>query len=102
MGLNMDMDTFFSKTNIASLRHLALPGITAIDRTALFRALSKRFINAQNLAKHRRLVFARRQSQSGKRSSVLANDEGKRQMESLAQLHAELDRTQFRLPDPGL
>jgi hypothetical protein len=67
----MDMDTFFSETNIASLRHLALPGITATDRTALFRMLSRRFINAQNLAKHRRLAFARRQSQSDKCSSVL-------------------------------
>jgi hypothetical protein len=91
----MDMENFFSETNIASLRHLALPGITATDRTALFRVLSKRFINAQNSAKHRRLAFARRQSQSDSR--VLAKDEGKRQMENLGQLHFELDRTQFRL-----
>ena len=58
--LNMDMDTFFSETNIASLRHLALPGTTATDRTALFRVLSKRFINAQNRATHRGLAFAGR------------------------------------------
>jgi hypothetical protein len=67
----MDMDTFFSEANIANLWHLAVPGITATDRTALFRVLSRRFINAQNLAKHRRLGFARRQSQSNKCSSVL-------------------------------
>jgi hypothetical protein len=91
----MDMENFFSETNIASVRHLALPGITATDRKALFRVLSKRFINAQNSAKHRRLAFARRQSQSDSR--VLAKDEGKRQMENLGQLHFELDRTQFRL-----
>jgi hypothetical protein len=54
----MDMDTFFSETNIASLRHLALPGITATDRTELFQLLIKRFIDAQNLAKHRKLAFA--------------------------------------------
>jgi len=90
----MDMDTFFSETNIASLRHLALPGITATDRAVLFRALSGRFINAQNPAKHRTRAFARRQSQSDK----WAKDEGKRQMEDLAQLHAKLDPTQFRLP----
>ena len=52
----MDMDAFFSETNIASLRHLALPGITATDRTALFEVLSMRFVNAQNLSKHPRLA----------------------------------------------
>ena len=92
----MDMDTFFSETNIASLRHLALPGITATDRTALFRVLSKRFINAQNLAKHRRLAFARRLSQSD--GSVLVKNEGKRQVENLARLRAKLYRAQCRVP----
>jgi hypothetical protein len=93
----MDMDTFFSETNIASLRHLALPGITATDRTALFRVLSKRFINAQNLAKHRRLAsFARRLSQSD--GSVLVKNEGRRQVEHLARLRAKLHRAQSRVP----
>jgi hypothetical protein len=93
----MDMDTFFSETNIASLRHLAVPGITATDRTALFQVLSKRFLSAQNLAEHRELAFARRQSKSDKCSSNLAEDEGKRRMEDLAQLHAQLDRTQAEI-----
>jgi hypothetical protein len=57
-GLNMDMDTFFSETNIAKLQLLTLPGITATDRTPLFRVLNEQFINAQSLAKHRRLAFA--------------------------------------------
>jgi hypothetical protein len=47
----MDMDTFFSETNIASLQHLALGGITVTDRTALFQVLSKRFISAQKFSK---------------------------------------------------
>jgi hypothetical protein len=92
----MDMDTFFSETNIASLRHLALTGITATDRAALFRVLSGRFINAQNLAKHRTRTFARRQSQSDKSSLVLGQGRREAQMENLVQLHAKLDRTQFR------
>ena len=64
----MDMDTFFSETNIASLRHLALRGITATDRTALFQELSKRFINAQNKtseASIRATAAAGRQTQLG-------------------------------------
>jgi hypothetical protein len=74
----MDMETFFSETNIARLQRLTLPGITATDRTALFRVLNEQFINAQSLTKHRRLVFAattvaEREMQLG----LLAKDEGK-------------------------
>jgi hypothetical protein len=94
----MDMDTFFSETNIASLRHLALTGITATDRAALFRVLSGRFINAQNLAKHRTRAFARRQSQSDKCSSVLGQGRREAPNGKPSQLHAKLDRRQFRLP----
>ena len=92
----MDMDTFFSETNIASLRHLALPGITATDRAALFRVLNKRLIIAQDLAKHRRLAFARRLSQGD--GPVLVKNEGKRKVENLARLGAKLHRTQSRVP----
>ncbi len=54
----MDMDRFFSETNIARLQQLTLPGITATGRAPLFRVLNEQFINSQNLAKHRRLAFA--------------------------------------------
>jgi hypothetical protein len=54
----MDIDRFFSETNIARLQQLTLPGITATERTALLRVLNKQLINAQNLARHRRLAFA--------------------------------------------
>jgi hypothetical protein len=92
----MNMDSFFNETNIASLRRLALPGITATERTALFQVLSTRFINAQNLARHQRFAFPRRQPRSG--GPVLAKDERRRDMENLGQLHAKLDRTQSSLP----
>jgi hypothetical protein len=92
----MNMDSFFNETNIASLRRLALPGIPATERTALFRVLSMQFINAQNLAKHQRLAFTRRQPRSD--GPVLAKDERRRDMEDLGQLHAKLDRTQSSLP----
>jgi len=75
----MDMDRFVSDANIARLRQLTLPGITATERMALFGMLNEHFINAQNLAKHQRLAFAattvaEREMQLG----FLAKEEGKR------------------------
>ncbi len=50
----MDMDGFFSDENIVTLQQLTFAGITAAERMALFGVLNEHFINAQNLAKHRR------------------------------------------------
>ena len=91
----MDMDAFFSETNIASLRHLALPGITATDRTALFEVLSMRFVDAQNLSKHPRLA-SRDDSHRAISAARFWHDEGNREMENLGQLHHKLNRRQFR------
>ena len=49
----MDMDGFFSDENIVTLQQLTFDGITAAARMALFGVLNERFINAQNLVKHR-------------------------------------------------
>ena len=75
----MDMDRFVSDRNIARLQQLKLPGITATERMALFGVLNEHFINAQNLAKHRKLAsaattVAERDMQLG----FLADEEGKR------------------------
>lgn len=75
----MDLDRFVSDRNIARLRRLTLAGITATERSALFRVLNENFVNAQNLAKHRRLAsaattVAEREVELG----FLAKEEGKR------------------------
>ena len=75
----MDMDRFFSETNIARLQELTLPGVTATERTALFRMLDKQFINAQNLARDRRLAFAATTvAEREMQLCFLAREEGKR------------------------
>ena len=65
--MDMDMDTFFSEPNIASLRHLALPGTTATDRAALLRVLDERFINAQH-----RVNIGSSHSRDGSRRAINA------------------------------
>ena len=75
----MDMDRFFSETNIARLQQLTFPGTTETERTALFWVLNMQFVNAQNLAKHRRLAFAATTvAERETQLSFLAAEEGKR------------------------
>jgi len=50
----MDMDGFSSDENIMTLQQLTFAGITVAARTALFGVLNEHFINAQNLANHRK------------------------------------------------
>ncbi len=75
----MDMDRFVSDTNIARLQQLTFAGITATERMALFGVLKEHFINAQNLAKHRRLASAATTvAEREKQLGSLAKEEGKR------------------------
>jgi len=75
----MDMDGFFSDENIVTLQQLTFAGITAAARMALFGVLNEHFINAQILAKHRRLASAATTvAEREMQLSFLAKEEQKR------------------------